>query len=67
MNWHAGLRRISAVFWGFWAVLLGVFFVNAMLGSNDKGPAFLYLLCSLGASYLFYRLTNWILAGFFGK
>ena len=68
MNWHLGLQRISAVFWGFWAVLIGGISAFSIFEQGALETRTLaYVASCLIAIYLFYRITNWIIGGFFSK
>lgn len=67
MNWHLGLRRISAVFWGLWAAFIAGLMIFFMFEGDNSIRAFVYMALCLVAIYAFYRLTNWIIGGFFGK
>lgn len=58
---------MSAVFWGFWAVFIGGILVWAIFEDGNGLSAFVSLPLCLGAIYLLYRLTNWIIGGFFAK
>lgn len=67
MNWRLGLQRISAVFWGLCAVFVGGILIWIMFEGDNSLRAFVYLALCLGTIYLLYRLTNWIIGGFFAK
>lgn len=69
MNWHQGFCRVSAVFWGFWAALFSGILIWSMFedGNSMRPTLSLYLFLCLAGGYACYRLTNWIIGGFFGK
>lgn len=63
-----GLRRVSAVFWGFWVVFLLIMAVASLITGNRtvEGvgtalPAFIAAALAYGA----HRLTCWVIDGFF--
>lgn len=72
MNWQQGLRRLSAVFWGFWA-LVAVVFVIAICSDYVRSEGFAYALgygtavggFLVGIIVLAHRLTCWVIGGFF--
>lgn len=66
MNWNQGLRRVSAVFWGFWALLSGVFGASLLVlnGSREWDAGLIFIACLLPL-YIAYRVTCWIVDGFF--
>jgi len=69
MNVHLGLRRISAVVWGFLFIILYIAMVAPLFnepGRNLVGIAsttavilVLFLIC--------HGVTKWVLAGFFSR
>ena len=64
MNWRTGLERISAVWWGFWALLTGVYGVYMFFEATPAfGAGVLFL--GLPSLYAAHKLTCWIIAGFF--
>lgn len=67
MNWHLGLRRISAVFWSVPALVFGGIFVYvAFEEGRSDAPAMLgTALLIVAGMYLAHRVTCWIIAGFF--
>lgn len=74
MNFYLGLRRVSAVFWGFIALLLFFSVLGATAASGaDRddiwrflGGATVSLLIAIAFFKLMHGITKWILAGFFG-
>ena len=65
MNWRVGLTRLSAVFWGFWALVAIVSTAFASWSDSDRlqmmGIGVLLALgCGVG-----HVVTRWILSGFF--
>lgn len=68
MNLQLGLRRISAVFWGWWAFVAAAY---GFIGVADGGPindrlliGFGIFVC-LGLLFLAHKITCWVIAGFF--
>lgn len=62
MNIRLGLQRISAVWWGFWALLATIIGVWSLLEKEPSGFGFLAALVPI---YLLHRLTCWVIGGFF--
>lgn len=63
MNIRLGLERISAVWWGMWALFAAITALVILIGDRDPtGLAFFLLLIPV---YLLHRLTCWVIAGFF--
>ncbi len=68
MNIKRGLERVSAVWWGFWALVCLVVLVFELFGEGPLAERFFVGLASVsagGAIYLAHRLTCWVIAGFF--
>lgn len=61
MNFSKGLKRISAVFFG----LIGVLAVIGVVMNLDN-VAGAWWAAALAIAFVFYRLTCWIIDGFFG-
>lgn len=63
MNIQRGLERVSAVWWGLWALITLAGAAALLLeGEIQKG---LFLAAVGVAIYLAHRLTCWVIAGFF--
>ena len=63
MNLRKGLERICAVFWGFWALFFLVL-GGAIVFQGQTADGF-GVLAGLIPVYILYRLTSWVLDGFF--
>lgn len=64
-----GLRRVSAVFWGFWGLIATLLIVGGWLGilisHNNSDDLWLYVMAA--ASFVLHRLTCWVIDGFFAQ
>jgi hypothetical protein len=68
MNIQRGLERVSAVWWGFWALPCLIVLGSALFGEEPSAGRFFVGLASVLAGvaiYLAHRLTCWVIAGFF--
>ena len=61
MNFSKGLKRISAVFFGLIGVLAAIGLVMNLDNMNGLGFA-----AAMAVAFVAYRLTCWIIEGFFG-
>lgn len=64
MNFRNGLKRISAVFWGFWGLLDLLIAIYAAKTEPFQGLIGLAILIPI---YLLHKLTCWVIAGFFSS
>jgi hypothetical protein len=61
-----GLERVSAVWWGLWALLGAVLLGAAVFGEGlDRGVTAGFGVFVLVAAYIAHRVTCWVIAGFF--
>jgi uncharacterized membrane protein HdeD (DUF308 family) len=60
MNLSRGLQRVSAVFFGVIALLVGI---ACMVNLDKNGAAFLLILPVI---YALHRVFCWVIKGFFG-
>jgi len=65
MNIRVGLERMSAVWWGFWGLLLGIWAVLLLVTNREEGALALGAIAALLPVYLLHKLTCWVIAGFF--
>lgn len=66
MNWQNGLERMSAVWWGFWALVCGASGIGILIaGDGERALGAGLLFIGVPALYAMHRLTCWVLAGFF--
>lgn len=66
MDWNTGLKRISAVFWGFWALFIAGLMIGSAMG-RLHGADTAYLFLCFPAFYAIHRAISWIIDGFFKK
>ena len=66
MDWNTGLKRISAVFWGFWGLLVAGLIIGDAVG-QVSGNNTAYLFLTFPALYGIHRTVCWIIDGFFKK
>jgi hypothetical protein len=67
MNIQRGLERVSAVWWGFWALVCLIVLGSALVGEEPSAGRFFVGGVSVAAGvaiYLAHRLTCWVIAGF---
>ena len=66
MNANLGLTRISAVFWGFFALWAagGGLYMLFTYQSRDWQAGLIFIACLIPL-YIAHKLTCWIIAGFF--
>lgn len=67
MDWNTGLKRISAVFWGFWALFFGSMIVGQLLGQITSADSAAYLFLTFPVLYALHRVNCWIIDGFFKR
>lgn len=66
MNIQVGLNRISAVFWGFWALFFAIWGLALIfINESSEWQLGLAALAALVPVYVAHRVTCWIVAGFF--
>jgi hypothetical protein len=68
MNIQRGLERVSAVWWGLWALVCLIVLGSALVGEAPSAGRFFVSVVSVSAGvviYLAHRLTCWVIAGFF--
>lgn len=66
MNIELGLKRVSLAFWGFVGIWGPVMMIGALFSSASDRAELFWIGAALSAGcYAAYRVTNWIVSGFF--